>query len=326
MNVTEQIVTEITQRVTAGEKLEQALFITLSGYDITPKNTTLATIEDSWRQYLDMFLSRKGAAGLSKKSIKQYEYHISRFLGYYNRRVQDITEQDIYDYIRLFKECRKASNGYLSVMRRVLSSFFGWMNRKGFIEKNPVEGVDAIKTEKKVRKEFSYSELEKLRNACRNKRDRAIIEFMFSTGVRVGEIVKLKKSDISLMERKAIVYGKGAKEREVYLTETAILYLKEYLSSRNDDNEMLFVSLRGCDQITPSAVQLLYRELGQKTGISNAHPHRMRRTTATHLLNAGMPIEEVKIILGHEKMDTTLTYTVINRENVRQDHRKYMAA
>ena len=326
MNVTENIISEITQRVTAGEKLEQALFITLSGYDIMPKSTALATIEDSWRQYLDIFLSRKSAAGLSKRSIKQYRYHMERFFSYYNKRVQDITENDIYDYIRLFKECRNASNGYLSTMRRVFSSFFGWVYRKGFIEKNPVEGVDAIKIEKKVRKEFSYSELEKLRNACRNKRDRAIIEFMYSTGVRVGELVKLKKTDINLMERKAVVYGKGAKEREVYLTETSILYLKDYLSSRDDDSEMAFVSLRGSQNITPSAVQLLYRQLGRETGIVNAHPHRMRRTTATHLLNAGMPIEEVKIILGHEKMDTTLTYTVINRENVKQDHRKYMAA
>ena len=326
MNVTEQIVTEITQRVTAGERLEQALFITLSGYDITPKNTTLATVEDSWKQYLDMFLSRKSAAGLSQRSIDQYQYHISRLLGYYNRRVQDITEQDIYDYIRLFKECRNASNCYLSVMRRIFSSFFGWLCRKGFMIKNPVEGVDTIKVEKKVRKEFSYSELEKLRNACSNKRDRAIIEFMFSTGVRVGELVKLKKDDINLTDRKAVVYGKGAKEREVYLTETAILYLSDYLSSRSDNSNILFPSLKGCQQLKPAGVQNLYRKLGQKTGIQNVHPHRMRRTTATHLLNAGMPIEEVKLILGHEKMDTTLTYTVINRENVRQDHRKYMAA
>lgn len=326
MNVTEQIITEISQRITAGENLEQALFITLSGYDITPKSTTLATVEDSWRQYLDMFLSRKSAAGLSKKSIDQYQYHISRLLGYYNRRVQDITEQDIFEYIRLFKECRKASNCYLSVMRRVFSSFFGWLCRKGYIEKNPVEGVDTIKVEKKVRKEFSYSELEKLRNACTNKRDRAIIEFMFSTGVRVGELVRLKRDDVNLVERKAVVYGKGAKEREVYLTETAMLYLKDYLSSRSDDSEILFPSLRGCNQMNVSGVQHLYKRLGEKSGIKNAHPHRMRRTTATHLLNAGMPIEEVKIILGHEKMDTTLTYTVINRENVKQDHRKFMAA
>ena len=237
-------------------------------------------------------------------------------------------------YLTTYKNIRKVSNTYLNNIRRVFSSFFGWLNNKGFISNNPAIGLEAIKTEKKIRKGFSDEELDKLKRACNQKRDLALIEFMYSTGVRASELVSLNKGDIDYYRKSAIVYGKGNKEREVYLTPIACSYLKEYLDARkdnNDANDALFVSSRfPYKRLSVAGVERILKKLGENAGVENVHPHRFRRTMATNILNKGMPIEEVieevKELLGHSKLDTTMIYCTVNKENVKHTHQRLMSA
>lgn len=323
----ENIINEVMQRVQRGDDLQQVLYIVLSKYEISGKCTALQCVNSEWVDALTMFEERKRASGCSERTIEQYEFHVGRFLRYYSKPVKDITENDIYEYLRLYREMLGASNSYLNTIRYSLSSFFGWEYRKALIPKNPMEGVDPIKTEKVIRKPFSHMEIEKLRKACLTTRDRAIFEFMYSTGVRVGELVRLKISDVDIMERTAIVFGKGAKEREVYLNDIAVMYLKEYLQGRDDDSPWLFATLdRHRNQMHERGIQELFRKLGKRAGVENVHPHRTRRSFATRALSAGLRIEEVQILLGHEKIDTTLKYAIVQRSTIKFHHQQYMVA
>lgn len=323
---TEDIVADITERCAAGTSMKQAIYIALSNYDIKPKATELATMDDSWQLSVKTFINRKRTSGLSEQSLKMYLYHLCKFFVYYHVPVQNITEGDIYDYLMMYKKTRNASNGYLEIIRRCLSAFFGWEYKKGYITHNPIDGIDPIKQERRIKKEFSYEELERLKNVCTNKRDRALIEFLYSTGVRVGEVVNLTKDDLDIQNRTAIVFGKGKKEREVYLTETAVMYLNDYFNSRHDNSDYVFVTLKGEHKhLKVTGVQNIFRKLGRAAAVHKSHPHRMRRTTATHLLNSGMELQEVQMILGHAKPETTLGYTVLKHENIQFHHRKYMS-
>ena len=273
------------------------------------------------------FLVRKRVEGRSERTLGLYNLHLRRMLQCLNKPVQEITEGDLFLYIERYKRQRQVSGVYLDNIRLVFSSFFGWLNAKGYIRKNPAAGLDPIKTEKRIKKPLSDIELEKLRRKCGLERDLALIEFLYSTGVRVSELVALNRQDIDFVSMDVIVYGKGAKERETYLTAASCMHLKEYLDSRKDDNEALFVSLRAPHKrLTVSGVEEILRRLGRCTGIEKVHPHRFRRTMATNILNKGMPIEEVKEILGHVKLDTTMIYCQVGRENVKHSHRKYMSA
>lgn len=188
-------------------------------------------------------------------------------------------------------------------------------------------GLEPIKSEKKIKKPFSDEELERLRRACTQDRDIALIEFLYSTGVRASELVSLNRSDIDFCEKNAIVYGKGNKEREVYLTATASLYLKEYLENRTDNDDALFVSIRKpYKRLTIAGLERIVKNLGKSAGVENCHPHRFRRTMATNVLRKGAPLEEVKELLGHSKLDTTMIYCTVSRENVKHTHRKLMSA
>lgn len=309
------------------EELKSVLYCVLSGYDISEKSTEVRKIDDSWQNELHAFLIRKHVEGRSEGTIKQYKLHLERMLQYINKPVKEITEADLFMYISAYKKRRAVSNVYLDNIRLVFSSFFGWLSNKGYIAKNPASGLDPIKAEKRIKKPLSDMELETLRRRCLIKRDTALIEFLYSIGVRVSELVSLNRQDIDFNNLNAIVYGKGAKERETYLTASACMHLKEYLESRTDGNDALFVSLRAPhERLTVSGVEEILRRLGRETGIEKVHPHRFRRTMATNILNKGMPIEEVKEVLGHAKLDTTLIYCQIRRENVMHHHRKYMSA
>lgn len=273
------------------------------------------------------FLVRKRVEGRSEGTINQYNLHLRRMLQYINKPVKEITESDLFMYISMYKKRRKVSNVYLDNIRLVFSSFFGWLNNKGYIGKNPAAGLDPIKSEKRIKKPLSDTELEKLRRKCSMGRDLALIECLYSTGVRVSELIALNRKDIDFDGMKMIVYGKGAKERETYMTAASCMHLKEYLETRMDGNEALFVSLKAPHgRLTVAGVEEILRKLGRSTGIEKVHPHRFRRTMATNILNKGMPIEEVKEILGHVKLDTTMIYCQVNKENVRHHHRKYMSA
>ncbi len=325
----EQVITKVLQEMTGKgtEELKGVLYGVLSGYDITEKATELQRIDKSWEEELGAFLVRKRVEGRSERTIEQYNLHLRRMLRYLNKPVGEITDSDLFAYITMYKRQRGVSNVYLDNIRLVCSSFFGWLNAKGYIGKNPASGLDPIKAEKRIKKPLSDTELEILRRKCVLERDIALIEFLYSTGVRVSELVALNRRDIDFEEMKVVVYGKGAKEREAYLTAAACIHLREYLASRTDAGEALFVSLKAPhDRLTVSGVEEMLRKLGRSTGISKVHPHRFRRTMATNILNKGMPIEEVKEILGHVKLDTTLIYCQVSKENVRHHHRKYMSA
>ena len=325
----EKLISKVLQWMQGKElsELKGALYSVLSDYEISEKSTELQKIDKSWEEELGTFLVRKKVEGRSERTIELYSLHLRRMLQYLNKPVNEITESDLFLYISMYREKRKVSGAYLDNIRLVFSSFFGWLNAKGYISKNPAAGLDPIKTEKRIKKPLSDTELEKLRRKCRLERDLALIECLYSTGVRVSELVDLNRQDINFDSMDVIVYGKGAKERETYLTAASCMHLKEYLESRRDDNEALFVSLKAPHKrLTVSGVEEILRRLGRQTGIDKVHPHRFRRTMATNILNKGMPIEEVKEILGHVKLDTTMIYCQISRENVRHSHRKYMSA
>lgn len=309
------------------KELQTTLYVVLGKYEITEKSTDLRINDVTWMDDLQRFLERKRIAGKSERTIEQYDYQLKRILSYINKPIEKVTEGDLNEYLEKYRLIRKVSNVYLDGIRLIMSSFFGWMHKKGFIPKNPAAGVDPIKIEKRIKKAYSDEDLEKVRRGCGNMRNLAIVEFLYATGVRISEMCALNREDVRISEKEIIVFGKGAKEREVFLTPISCMYLKAYLRERTDDNPALFVSAKKpCDRLQPSGVQALLRKIGKGVGVEKCHPHRFRRTLATNLLKKGMPLQEVQIVLGHTKIETTLIYCTIDKDCVKADHRKYMAA
>lgn len=308
-------------------RLEAVLHNVLGDYDITAKETALAAQDNAWQETLNIFLARKLTDGKSERTIKLYRLQLTRMLSYFNKPCTEITECDLFEYLAKYKQLRKVSNQYLEDIRHIMTSFFGWLYRKGFIKKDPSVGLDPIKSEQTIKRPFSDEELELLRNHCDTEREIALIDFLYSTGVRVSELVALNIGDVNLDTLDVIVKGKGNKERQVYLTRTARLHLKQYLGKREDNNEALFVSDRSPhNRLTVAGVQNILRGIGLRAGVDNTHPHRFRRTMATNVLKKGMPLEEVGELLGHVKLETTMIYCAVDRENVRHSHAKFMCA
>lgn len=309
------------------KRVQSALYMVLDGYDVAPKCTEVRVINNSWMDDLERFCERKQIAGKSQGTIDRYRYVLTTCLAYINKPITDITEADLIGYIEMYKRMRNVSNCTLEGVRLCLSSFFTWQHERGFIQKNPSRGVDPIKVPKVIKKAYSDEELEKIRNACPSLRDKAMVEFLYTTGVRISEMTALNREDVHVVDKTIIVYGKGAKEREVYMTDVSCMYLSAYLYQRTDDNPALFVSKKEPHgRLTAGAIRTILKKIGLKTQIEKVHPHRFRRTCATNLLKKGMPIEEVSQILGHEKLDTTRIYCVVDKEHVKSDHRRYMAA
>lgn len=309
------------------KQLDSGLRMILQKYEVKECCTDIMDIEKSYLQYLQLFLIRKKTEGKSDRTLEQYQLHLSKLLQYLNKPLDKITEDDLFIYLASYKKSRNVSNTYLDNMRLVFSSFFTWLNNKGYIHRNPAIGLEPIKTEKKIKKPFSDEELEKLRRACTQDRDKALIEFLYSTGVRASELIALNRNDIDFYDKNAIVYGKGSKEREVYLTATASLYLKEYLNNRTDNNEALFVSVRKpYERLTVAGLENIIKKIGVIAGVEKCHPHRFRRTMATNVLKKGAQLEEVKELLGHTKLDTTMIYCTVDRENVKHTHQRLMSA
>jgi site-specific recombinase XerD len=308
-------------------QLKEALYMALEEYEITERTTEVMELEKGYVQYLQMFLIRKKTEGKSDRTLEQYNLHLSKMLQSLNMQIDRITENDLFCYLARYKKNNNVSNVYLDNIRLVFSSFFGWLNAKGYIPKDPTAGLEPIKTEKRIKQPFSDEELEKLRRACDYERDLALIEFLYSTGIRVSELVALNKKDIDFYNKSVIVYGKGEKERETYLNATSCLHLKSYLLSRNDENEALFVSARKpSERLTVAGVEKILSRLGKEAGVTKVHPHRFRRTLATNMLKKGMALEEVKELLGHTKLDTTMIYCTVSRENVKHTHQRLMSA
>ena len=276
------------------------------------------------QNYLQEFLDVKALEGCSKATIENYKFNLNKFLLGVGKDPTEIATQDIRKYLADYKRERGVSNTTLDNMRRVFQSFFTWMHREGYIIKDPCAAVNKIRADKIIKNPYSDEEMELMREAAKNLREKAIIEVLYSTGMRIGELEKLNKDDIDFVNGKAVVFGKGAKEREVYFNMKAQLALKKYLENRNDTNEALFVGLQSpYNRLKVSTYEKILRELGGRCGVY-CHPHRFRRTCATILLNKGMPIQEVSKVLGHAKLETTLIYCEINQQSVAANHKKYM--
>lgn len=308
-------------------ELKSALYMVLQEYELTERCTELMDVDKSYIHYLQLFLARKKTEGKSENTLELYKMHLTNLLQNLNMPIDKITENDLFVYLAKYKKERGVSNAYLDNIRLVFSSFFGWLNAKGYISKNPTMGLEPIKVEKRIKKPLSDEELEKLRRTCEQERDLALLEFLYSTGVRVSELVALNRQDIDFYGKNVIVYGKGSKERETYLTATSCMHLKAYLDSHQDTNEALFVSnKKPYERLTVAGVEGILKKLGKSAGVEKVHPHRFRRTMATNALKKGMPLEEVKELLGHTKLDTTMIYCTVNKENVKHSHQKYMSA
>lgn len=330
----EKFITEVLQKAMEYLNQEQCnrlnadLRISFQKYeDLKERCTDIMDVQKSYMQFLQLFLIRKKTEGKSDQTLEQYQLHLSKLLQCLNKSLDKITEDDLFIYLASYKKSRNVSNTYLDNMRLVFSSFFTWINNKGYIHKNPSIGLEPIKTKKKIKKPFTDEELEKLRRSCAQERDIALIEFLYSTGVRASELITLNQSDVNLSGKSVIVLGKGNKEREVYLTATAALHLKNYLNNRIDDNDALFVSARKPHKrLTVSGLENILKKIGELAGVEKCHPHRFRRTMATNVLKKGAPLEEVKELLGHTKLDTTMIYCSISRENVKYTHQRLMSA
>lgn len=295
-------------------------------YRIEPEKQELQAVNDSWREDLEDYLSSKALAGKSSATLERYRYELNRMLSYVNKATADITSADISMYLRTYKCIRKVCNQTLKNVRSVYSSFFMWMRDRDRISQNPMLLVEEIKVGKKIRKPFTDEERERMFRKCETLRDKAMLEFLYSTAVRVSELASLSISDVQFASQDLLVIGKGSKERRVYLNDRANMYLQEYLQSRTDDNPALFVSQRSPHRrLSKTGIEDIIRRIGKLAGVSNAYPHRFRRTAATNALNRGMPVQEVAQMLGHEKLETTMIYCTVDQAMVQHHHKIYLS-
>lgn len=310
------------------DHLSNVLYINFRGIEVVEQCTELAaTGEDGDEAKIRMFVASKRAVNRQVGTLKQYTREIHQMLDFLGKRLEDITGMDLRYYYGVMREWRGIKMSTMQTRLHYLSSFWDFLLTEEMVRTNPVKKVGKLKVEKVIKKPFSAEEMEALREGCSNIRDRALVEFLYSTGVRVSELVALNVCDISMSRQELIVYGKGSKERKTYLTDSAKFYLRRYLKDREvleNSQEPLFITQDAPhDRLTVAGVQYMLRQLGRRVGVANVHPHRFRRTVATDLLSRGMPIEQVKEFLGHEKLDTTMIYCTVKEEQVRASHRKY---
>lgn len=288
------------------------------------KNEIVHINEDE--DFLNKFISAKKVEGCSERTLKYYKSTIENMIQDVSKTVKHINTDDLRRYLAAYPNKNKCSKVTIDNIRRILSSFFSWLEDEDHILKSPVRRIHKVKTAKTVKDTYSDENLEIMRDNCSELRDLALIDLLSSTGIRVGELVRLNIDDINFNERECIVLGKGNKEREVYFDARTKIHLKNYLSSRTDDNPALFVSLlKPYKRLQISGVEIRLRELGKKLNITRVHPHKFRRTLATKAIDKGMPIEQVQQLLGHQKIDTTLQYAMVNQNNVKNSHRKFIS-
>ncbi|WP_296321673.1 site-specific tyrosine recombinase/integron integrase [uncultured Treponema sp.] len=272
------------------------------------------------------FLSAKQIEGCSLRSICYYGSTLDNMIKSVQKPFNQIETEDLRVYLSEYQKKNNASKQTIDNIRRILSSFFTWLEDEDYILKSPVRRIHKIKTTKQVKETYSDEALERLRDNCKCVRDLAIIDILASTGMRVGELVKLNKIDIDFVNRECVVLGKGSKERIVYFDARTKLHLQKYLNSRSDENEALFVSLlEPHNRLEIASVEIMLRKLGRRLEINKVHPHKFRRTLATRAIDKGMPIEQVQKLLGHQKIDTTMEYAIVDQQNVKNSHKKYLS-
>lgn len=272
------------------------------------------------------FLSAKQVEGCSERSVSYYSSTLDNLIKTLEKPFNQIETEDLRVYLSEYQKKNDASKQTIDNIRRILSSFFTWLEDEDYILKSPVRRIHKIKTMKQVKETYSDEALERLRDNCKTIRDLALIDMLTSTGMRVGELVKLNRVDVDFVNRECVVLGKGSKERVVYFDARTKLHLQNYLKSRTDDNEALFVSLlEPHNRLEIAGVEIMLRKLGRSLEINKVHPHKFRRTLATRAIDKGMPIEQVQKLLGHQKIDTTMEYAIVDQQNVKNSHKKYLS-
>ena len=275
---------------------------------------------------LILFLDAKKIEGCSERTLQYYQVTIEKLIEWTDTPIRKITTEEIRRYLVEYQQINNCSKVTVDNVRRNISSFFSWLEEEDYILKSPMRRIHKIKTKQQVKETISDEEIERLRDNCKCVRDLAIIDLLYSTGIRVGELVNLNVSDVDFEARECIVFGKGDKERRVYFDAKAKLHLQDYLQSRTDNDPALFVTLDApYTRLKISGVEIRLRELGRSLKLEKIHPHKFRRTMATRAIDKGMPIEQVQKILGHSQIDTTMQYAIVNQNNVKNSHQKYIA-
>lgn len=304
-----------------GARLQEVLEHIFYGISITQENVepTDSTVP------LDAFIAAKKVEGCSEKTLAYYRKTVQDMLESVGKPAQQIVTDDLRKYLSDYQSIRGASKVTIDNIRRILGSFFAWLEDEDYILKSPVRRIHKVKTTKVVKDTYSDEALEKMRDNSRSLRDLAIIDILASTGMRVGELVQLNREDINFEERECVVLGKGNKERMVYFDARTKIHLQNYLDSRSDGSSALFVGLRAPhNRLSIGGVESMLRELGKVLSIPKVHPHKFRRTLATTAIDKGMPIEQVQQLLGHQRIDTTLRYAMVKQQNVKQAHRRFI--
>lgn len=304
------------------EKLQEVLQFALTSYEVTENK---GNEKEPEQNFIELFLAAKKIEGCSEKSLKYYKATIIAMLTGVDKDVKHIVTDDIRSYLTKYQEKNKSGKVTIDNIRRILSSFFSWLEDEDYILKSPVRRIHKVKTGTNIKETYSDEALELMRDNCTELRDLAMIDMLASTGIRVAEMVLLNRSDIDFNERECVVFGKGNKERVVYFDARTKIYLQNYLRSRVDDNPALFVILKSpYNRLKIGGIEVRLREFGKQLGLQKVHPHKFRRTLATMAIDKGMPIEQLQQLLGHKKIDTTLQYAMVKQSNVKIAHRKYI--
>ena len=324
-----KLISEISRQMLPyldNEQMQQLQYV-LQNYlwNVTVSDMPLEQEKESNEELLSSFISAKRVEGCSKKTLKYYETSICKLFSIVGMHVTKMQTDDLRNYLSDYQKLNNCSKSNIDNIRRILSSFFSWLEDENYILKSPVRRIHKIKTNKTIKETYTDEALETMRDKCGNIRDLAMIDLLSSTGMRVGELVHLNREDIDFENRECIVFGKGSKERPVYFDARTKIHLYNYLESRTDNNPALFVSLlKPYNRLEISGVEIRLRELGRKLGITKVHPHKFRRTLATKAIDKGMPIEQVQQLLGHVKIDTTMQYAMVSQNNVKISHRRYI--
>lgn len=316
-----KIINEMAEylNVSQMKKLQEVLLKTFSEQESV--KTEISNYE-----YLQLFLDAKRIEGCSERTIQYYRTTIEKLLLNITTPIRKITTEEVRHYLVGYQKINNCSKVTVDNVRRNISSFFSWLEEEDYLLKSPMRRIHKIKTKQQVKETISDEAIEQLRDNCKSLRDLAIIDLLYSTGIRVGELVNLNISDIDFDARECVVFGKGDKERKVYFDAKAKIHLQAYLSSRKDSNPALFVTLDApYDRLKISGVEIRMRRLGRALCMEKIHPHKFRRTMATRAIDKGMPIEQVQKLLGHSQIDTTMKYAIVNQTNVKTSHQKFIA-
>ena len=327
--MTEQLITEIQRKMLPYLNNEQLMHLrdamaeTLEGATFTYDGSAIPVAEET--DAVEAFITAKRIEGCSEKTLSYYRKTIESLIAGVGKAVQQVATDDLRRYLINYQVQRRSSKVTIDNIRRILSSFFSWLEDEDYILKSPVRRIHKVKTGTNIKETYSDEALELMRDNCTELRDLAMIDMLASTGMRVGEMVLLNREDIDFNERECVVFGKGDKERIVYFDARTKIHLQNYLNSRKDDNPALFVSLQSpYNRMNIGGIEVRLRQLGKRLGLNKVHPHKFRRTLATMAIDKGMPIEQLQQLLGHRRIDTTLQYAMVKQSNVKIAHRKYI--